>query len=241
MRIINLNLLLSMLLISACYVMAPAVAHAQEPLPPAPPAKDYFPDKWEEYTSEQGRFRIRFPGKPKKEFSPVDLHFLTYSGLLEYRVSYVDEPELTGDPDNAKRYSEESKSASLLITKISGERIIKEKAVTVNGHPGYFLHVESAKAWVRTLEIVVGQRVYTIIVEGRKERTNKLGGKVDFEKVAMGFINSFKLISSSAKPNNGMQRTRNKRASHSQSPVRAADAWRWAADMIPAKSHGTMW
>src|SRR5882762_1306633 len=207
MRTINLNLVPSVLLISACYVMAPAMAHAQKPLPLPPPAKDYFPDKWDEYTSEQGRFRIRFPGEPKEEFSPVDVHFLSFSGLLEYRVSYVDESELTGDLDSAKHYLQESKSASLLITKISGERIIKQKAVTVHGHPGYFLHVESAKAWVRTLEIVVGQRVYTIIVEGRKRRANKLEGKADFEKVAMGFINSFKLIPSPAKPNKALQLT----------------------------------
>lgn len=200
----NLNLLLSMLFISACYVMAPAVTHAQEPPPPAPPEKDYFPDKWDEYTSAQGRFRIRFPGKPREEFSPVvDVHFLSYSGVLEYRVSYVDEPKLTGDLDSAKHYLNESKSASLLITRISGERIIREKAVTVNGHPGYFLHVESDKAWVRTLEIVVGQRVYTVIVEGRRKRANNLiKEKADFEELAMAFFNSFKLIPSPAKPNN---------------------------------------
>lgn len=194
MRSMNLNLLLSMVLMSACHVMAAATTHAQEPLPPAPRAKDYFPDKWDEYTSAQGRFRIRFPGKPREELSPADVHFLSYSGLLEYRISYVDEPELTGDLDTAKHYLNESKSASLLITKISGERIIREKAVTVNGHPGYFLHTESDNAWVRTLEIVVGQRVYTIIVEGRKGRAYKLQEKADFEKVAMAFFNSFKLI-----------------------------------------------
>ncbi len=210
MRTITLTLFLSMLFISACFVMTPTVSQAQEPLPPPapPPATDYFPDKWDEYTSEQGRFRIRFPGKPKEEFSPVNVYFLSYSGLLDFRVSYVDEPELTSDPDSAKHYLRESKAASLLITKISGERIIKEKAVTVLGHPGYFLHVESAKARVRTLEIVAGQRVYTIIVEGRKGRANKLGGKADFEKVAMAFFNSFKLIPSLAKPNKALQRTR---------------------------------
>jgi hypothetical protein len=205
----TLDLLLSMLLISACHVMAPAVAQAQEPLPPPPPAKDYFPDKWDEYTSEQGRFRISFPGKPKAESSPVGVEFLSYSGVLEYRVSYVDEPDLTDDPNSVKRYLEETKAASQLIANIGNERIIKEKAVTIDGHPGYFLHVESTKAWVRTVEIVGGKRVYTIVVEGRKGRPNELEGKDDFEKLAMGFINSFKLIPSSAKPNKGMQRTRN--------------------------------
>jgi hypothetical protein len=205
----TLDWLLSMLLISVCHVMPHAVVHAQKPLPPSPSVKDYFPDKWDEYTSEQGRFRIRFPGKPKDEFSPVGVNFLSYNGLLDYRVSYVDEPDLTDDPNSVKQYLDESRSTSLEIIKISGERIIKEKAVTIDGHPGYFLHTESAKSWVRSQELVVGKRVYTIIVEGRKGWVNEVEGKDDFEKVAMAFINCFKLIPSSAKPNKGRQRTRN--------------------------------
>jgi hypothetical protein len=188
------NLLLSMLLLSACYVMTPAVAKAQEPPPPPPPAKNYFPDKWDEYTSEQGRFRIRFPGKPQEEFSPVAVRFLSYSSLLNYRISYVDEPEITDDPNSGKQYLQEMKSASQELAKYSNERIIKEKDVTIDRYLGYFIHVESAKGWVRMQQIVVGRRVYTIVVEGRKGRANELEGKDDFEKVAMGFINSFKLI-----------------------------------------------
>jgi hypothetical protein len=198
MRTITLDLLLSTLLIFACYVVPPTKGHTQEKLPPPPMAKDYFPDKWDEFTSEHGGFRIRFPGKPKDEISSVGVHFLSYSGLLEYRVSYVDEPDITGEPNSVKQYLEESRLVSAEITKISGERIIKEEAVTVDGHPGYFLHVESAKGWIRSQEIVVGKRVYTIIVEGRKGRANEVEGAGDFEKVAVGFINSFKVIPSSA-------------------------------------------
>src|SRR5687767_11162894 len=158
MRIQNPSLWLSILLLSTCYTTVPVVTKAQAQ---PPPARDCFPDKWDEYTSEQGRFRIRFPGKPKEEFSPVGVHFLSYSGLLEYRVSYVDEPELTDDPDSVKRYLKESKAAALQITNISGERIIRERDVIVEGHPGYFVHTESATGWVRSQEIVVGRRVYT--------------------------------------------------------------------------------
>ena len=206
MRTMTRHSFLSMLLISAYCLMTPAVAQAQG-LPP-PPAKDYFPEKWEEYTSEQGRFRIRFPGKPKEEYSPVGVNFFTYNGLLEYRVSYVDEPELSDTLDSAKQYLRESRSASQEIVKYSNERIIEEKEVTFDGYPGLFTYVESGKAWIRTQEIVVGKRVFTIIVEGRKGQANELEGKDNFEKVAMGFINSFKPIPSSAKPNEALQLAR---------------------------------
>jgi hypothetical protein len=202
MRTQSLNLLLSISLLAPFCMTVPAATKAQEP---PPPARDYFPDKWDEYTSKQGRFRIRFPGKPTDEFSPVGAHFLSYSGLLDYRVSYVDEAELTDNLSSAKRYLEETKSATLELTKISGERIVSERAVTVDGHPGYFVHVESATGWIRSQEIVVGKRVYTIIVEGRKDG---LAGKNDFETVALGFINSFKPIPSRAKPNKSLHASR---------------------------------
>ena len=211
--ITTLDLLLSALLIVAFCVFASAVAQTRQPVPPAAGPNDYLPDKWDEYISEQGRFSIRFPGKPKDEVSSAGVHFLSYSGLLEYRVSYVDDQDLTEDPNSVKRYLEESRVASMAIAKIANERIIKEETRTIDGHPGYFLYVETAKGWVRNLELVVGQRVYNLIVEGRKSRANEIKGRADFEDVAMRFINSFKLIPSSSKPNNGMQRTRNKQAS----------------------------
>src|ERR1700682_3136101 len=183
MRIQILSILISIFL-SACYVSAHAAPKTQGP---PPPARDYFPDKWDEYTSEQGRFRIRFPGKPTEEYSPVGVHFLSYSGLLDYRVSYVDEPDLSDDPLSAKRYLQETKAATLEITKISGERIIKERDVTVEGHLGYFVHTESKTGWVRSQEIVVGKRVYTIIIEGRKGQSQGLAAKDDFEGLALAF------------------------------------------------------
>jgi hypothetical protein len=172
---------------------------------PSSPPRDYSPNKWNEYTSEQGRFRIRFPGKPTEELSPADVHFLSYSGLLDYRVSYVDKAELNDDLSSAKRYLRETKSATLELTRISGERVVRERTITVDGRPGYFSHVESATGWICSEEVVAGQRVYTIIVEGRK---NVLAGSYRVEKVALGFINSFKLISSRSKPNKSFGRER---------------------------------
>lgn len=193
MRIRTLKLFLS-IVVFAPSLMTPAVAPAQEQPSPKSIAKDYFPDKWDEYASEQGRFRIRFPGKPKEEFSPVGVHFLSYSGFLEYRVSYTDEPELSDNLESAKQYLREMRAASNAIAQAGNERIVKEEEVTINGYRGYFTYVESAKGWVRDLQIVVGKRVYTIVVEGRLARANELEGKDNFEKLAMGFINSFKLI-----------------------------------------------
>jgi len=62
---------------------------------------------------------------------------------------------------------------------------------------------------------VVGKRVYWVVVGGRRGRANELEWKGDFEKVAMGFINSFKLNPESAKPDKaGMHTTTIRPASH---------------------------
>ena len=190
MRIRALTLFLSMLLMFAPSLIAPA----QEPQSATLPATDYFPDKWNEYTSEQGRFRIRFPGKPKEEFSPTGVQFLSYTGFLEYRVSYTDEEELSDNLQSAKQYLEDAKAASNAIAQMGNERIVKQEEVKIEGYPGLFTYVEGKKGWVRDLQLVVGKRVYTIVVEGRLARANELEGKDNFEKLAMGFIKSFKLI-----------------------------------------------
>jgi hypothetical protein len=207
MRTIVFDLILSILLISPSSIMAPLRVSAQE-TPRSSSSREHSPNKWNEYTSERGRFRIRFPGKPKEESSPVDVHFLSYSGLLEFRVSYTDEPELSGNLDSANKYLEEMKVATEAIAKVSNERIVSQKKVTIDGYPGYFTYVQTAKGWVRDLQLVVGNRVYTIVVEGRKGQANEAAEKNDFERVAMAFINSFKVIPPSSKPNTRLQRTR---------------------------------
>jgi hypothetical protein len=58
-------------------------------------------------------------------------------GFLENRVSYVDEPELTDDPGSAQRYLKETKAVTLEITKIFGERIIRDAAASTLPLGGY--------------------------------------------------------------------------------------------------------
>lgn len=193
MRTRVFNLILSILLMSVPSVVAPLGVSAQETARSSS-SKELSPDKWIEYTSDRGRFKIRFPGKPKEESSPVDVHFLSYSGLLEFRVSYTDEPELSDNLDSANKYLEEMKGATEAIAKASNERIVSQKKVTIDGYPGYFTYFQSAKGWVRDLQVVVGKRVYTIVVEGRSGQATEATEKNDFERVAMAFINSFKVI-----------------------------------------------
>ena len=55
------------ILFSAAFVIATAgFCVAQGPPPPPPPAKDYSPRLWQEFSSLEGRFKIKLPGEPQK-------------------------------------------------------------------------------------------------------------------------------------------------------------------------------
>ncbi|HKR02701.1 MAG TPA: hypothetical protein VJT09_18630 [Pyrinomonadaceae bacterium] len=188
------------LFLSVFYVMVETGVGAQEPLPP--PAPDYFPDRWDECTSQQGRFRIRFPGKPKESTTTEDTPAgklvtldLQYKGLLQYSVTFMDYEKLLSGQPTEQQLLEGSKNAVLDKMKANNMRLMKERAVTIDGHAGYFLHAEyGASGVVRVEWVIAGKRVYILVVDGRKGSPNELEGKDDFEKVAVGFINSFHVM-----------------------------------------------
>lgn len=155
-----------------------------------PLARDYFPHKWNEHTSLQGKFHIRFPGTPEEFISSTDGNVLEYTGLLKFWISYTDDT----DPIPAIDLLQARKSSNLAIAQAAKERVVKENPILVGGHPGYFLHVDNAEGFIRVQEFLVGKRLYTIVVEGRKARPEEPEGKNDFEGLAMGFINSFRLL-----------------------------------------------
>lgn len=193
-----INYLLTASLLSAVYVMACTAARAQDPVPPPPPAKDYFPDKWEEFSSEGGKFRVRFPYKPREatgKQGDMEVHSMEYKGLLHYRVSYVDYGvAIESDPEKVKAILQGLKDAALGPLKAKDPRVVAEREATVDGHPAAFVRVElQGKEVIRMQWVVAGSRLYAISATGRKGSPNEMEGKDDFEKVAMGFINSFHL------------------------------------------------
>jgi hypothetical protein len=192
------KLLFPVLLVSSFYVMAPAVTQAQAPPPPPPPAKDYFPDKWDEYSSKTGKFRIRFPKQPQEAVNmqeELEVSSLEYKGLINYRVSSVDYKTPIDDPQKVKPMLQGLKTSALNSLKDKGLTVVAEREVTVDGHSGIFIHVElqGREVW-RVQWVVAGSRLYTIITSSRKGSPEELEGKDDFEKISMGFINSFHVV-----------------------------------------------
>jgi len=190
---------LLLFLLAAAYCSAPFTSvRAQDPLPPPPPAKDYFPNTWDEYSFPAGQFKIRFPKKPVESVASqgtLEVHSVEYRGLLKYRVSYADYKVPIDDPQKVKEMLQGLKTAALNSIQEKGVKVIADREVVVDGHSGTFVHIEvQAKEVIRVQWVAAGSRLYTISAESRKGSAQELEGKDDFEKVAIGFISSFHVI-----------------------------------------------
>ena len=198
------------LLLVSCSMSAPFL-QAQGPPPPPPPAKDYFPNTWDEYP-RTGLFRLRFPQEPKERTAPqgnLEIHYLEYSGLLRYSLSYVDYQTSLEDPQKLKDILNGLKQITLKSVETIDHRLVTERDVKVDDHQGLFVQIEvQAKEVIRIQWLVVGSRLYTISTLSRKATDNEFKGKNDYEEIALGFINSFRLVPpATTKPNNSLDRS----------------------------------
>ena len=188
----NKFLIIMLLLLASAHFID---VQAQGPPPPPPPAKDYSPNTWDEYSFPAGKLRIRFPAKPTESTSTNErfaIHSIQYKGLITYEVSYVDYQVPIDDPTKVKDLLQAMKTAALNTIRPKGVQIIAEREISVDGHSGIFVHLEvGAKEVIRVQWIIAGSRLYTVSASSRKGSPEELEGKDDFEKVALGFINSF--------------------------------------------------
>src|ERR1044072_7990342 len=166
--------------------------------PPPPPAKDYSPGTWEEYSFPAGKFRIRFPQKPvesRETEGGLKINVIEHKGLLTYRVSYVDFGTPIDDPQKVKEMLQQLKAAALNSIKDKQVQIVADREITVDGHAGVFVHVEvDAKEVIRMQWIPAGSVLYTISATSKKGIPQELEGKDDYEKIVVGFIGSFHVM-----------------------------------------------
>lgn len=180
------------LLVPATFIIASAQG------PPPPPAKDYFPDTWDEYSFPDGKFRIRFPQKPVESITidgKLKVNSIHYKGLLDYQVTYIDYNVPLDNPQKVKEMLQAMKNAALNNIRERGVQIIADREVVVDGHSGVFIHVEvGGKEVIRLQWIAAGSRLYSISTTSRKGIPQELEGKDDYEKIVVGFIGSFHVM-----------------------------------------------
>ena len=200
MRHLTFYLTLFIVLLGATPVFAQS-----EPPPPPPPSPDYFPERWREYVFEQDNVKFRFPVEPRVTTSSTNESFGTVKSQNYHRQSFlvldltVNEFPAGTDFEKvmpAKELLEKMRDAGLAEVKEFSPKVIKESDITVDGHPGKFLHVETSNGKsIRAKFFVVKNRMYFSYAEVNKGEKHGFNYENDFEKVAMGFLDSIKLVS----------------------------------------------
>jgi hypothetical protein len=152
--------------------------------------------KWEPYESEDGWFRVQFPGRPKKEKMPsptpvgtINIHvFSVERSSGAYVVGYFDFPEVGGDVNLESNEFIESMAKGSFSKMGTGQ--FSKKVIEFEGYPG--LEAEgkvkagAARGLARIRYYVVEERIYMLEVIGENSFVNS----GNTEK----FFNSFQLI-----------------------------------------------
>jgi hypothetical protein len=180
----------------------PAPKQRIEVEPPPPPANDYFPQRWKEFTSIEGRFKILFPGTPQQSSETIanpsgrqlSFHRLTYKSFISYRVTYADYAKPIDDPETVKKFFDTIRDGTLSGVTQFNPRVLHEADFSLDGHPGRFIEMELAgNLIVRIKWVAVKERLYYVAVNAPKGHVDALEGKNGYEKIAMSFLDSFKL------------------------------------------------
>jgi hypothetical protein len=196
------HLFFCLTLFAVLFCAAPAFAQSE---PPPPPAPDYFPDRWKEYVYEQDDVKFRFPVEPKVTATTTNESFGTVTRRTYSRESFIQMSlQVATFPAAAnfekgeatKGLLKQMRDAGLNEVKATNPRIIKESDITVDGHPGKFMHLESDDGkTVRIKFFVVRNRLYFSFTEAKTGPKHGLNFDNDFEKVTMTFLDSIRLVS----------------------------------------------
>lgn len=173
---------------------------------PPPPVKEYNPNAWKEFTSDEGRFTVSVPGTPRQRNSTLETPLgpiTTYAFLLEtemalYYMSYADFPQVGPmTPQDQKEALDSSRDRAIA----DGARLISESDVLVAGNIGRELLVDKNGVILRSRFFHVNGRLYQLIL-GVKPTTAFSNGKPSakpadrtaiFEQTSTKFFDSFKL------------------------------------------------
>lgn len=170
-------------------------------VPPSPPAVEYNPSAWREFSSEKGRFSVLLPGTPFERTIPLDtkigkldtVNFILGSSSASYAVSYIDYPVFIEDPSIVKRALDAGRDGA--VQRVQGT-LIEEKEISLSGHPGRYIKVRVGEGGItRSRLYVVGKRVYTLIFIVDEDGASATAVR-SHEDISARFLDSFKLLES---------------------------------------------
>lgn len=124
-------------------------------------------DAWKEILSEEGRFRILFPGQPKSSDGGFGMKGFQFSESgSNWFAYYNDFDELKSNDEKALRNAYQGSVEA--ITRKAGTRLLKQEDVFLNGRLGTEFVVEGAELTSYMRAFLFGRRMYTLAVERKR-------------------------------------------------------------------------
>lgn len=154
---------------------------------------------WQEFSSKDGGFAIKFPGSPKTETQTVGgqftLHIFNLHTFAEYSVMYADYPTTINDSDPklAKEVLDNGLAGAVAEVHSS---LLEVEEVSIENHPGrrYKERMRDGSI-LRGQTYLVGHRLYQIAITTPKEEGAGAGEIEFYQSVAKRFLESFRLRS----------------------------------------------
>jgi TonB family protein len=186
------------LTVFCCAALACAtLAFSQTP----PPAAEYSEKAWKEFSSLEGRFTVLMPGSPAKESRSVQTHagriglevFELKTGVASYLITYSDFPRMPEDPQTALKHARDG-----AVENAKG-KLLHEKKISLDGHPGLELIIETPSTIIKSAFYAVKQRLYQVVILLPPDRGLPKEIIKFQDSVATKFLGSFKLMPSENK------------------------------------------
>ena len=174
------------------------VIFGQVPPPPAP-ARDYFPEKWQESSYPEYGFSIKFPGPLKKtielaEANSDGIRWVRFSAgsrsFITYSVSVRDAPKPKTERETDSQIIDDSMAAR--IAKYSENKgLLRNEETIYAGLPAKIYEIESSGKRIRDLVIGRGRLIYVVeVISSSKDGQNALKSKDAYKEIADAFIKS---------------------------------------------------
>lgn len=177
---------------------------AQSPVIQVRQSSEITLQHWQTFSSPDGAFIIEFPAKPVEQRYSIDnpagnfeVHSYKHVGLASYSVSYTDYPFTIDEADVANTSLEHARDGG--VRQVNG-RLVKETVISIQGHPGRLLVVDSPNggphgSMISNKVYLVGRRLYSMQVAIPKDTHESQS----LDAAGKKFLDSFELADA---PNN---------------------------------------
>ena len=171
------------------------------------PSREMSLDGWENFVSPDGAFKIMFPYTPQEQRNVIEspagkleVHSYKYAGSASYSLSYTDYPESIDKPQLSNLALDHARDGGL--RQVNG-RLISESNISIQGHPGRLIVVESPNggpsgSLIRNKVYLVGRRLYSMQVAIPRSSDTSVQTVHSLETAAVKFLDSFELSSDSS-------------------------------------------